>query len=62
MIKALMQKQIVERQTEKGITNYRIYKNLNLNPGNVNAFLRNGDVSKVGLDTARNILSFVNQY
>ena len=62
MIKALMQKQIVERQAEKGITNYRIYKNLNLNPGNVNAFLRNGDVSKVGLDTARNILSFVNQY
>lgn len=59
-LKALMQKKIVEVQTEKGITNYRIYKALNLNPGNVNAFLKNADTSKVGLDTVRNILVFVN--
>ena len=53
---------IVEVQSEKGITNYRIYKALNLNPGNVNAFLKCGDVSKVGVNTARKILGFVNQY
>ena len=61
-IKALMQKKIVEVQAEKGITNYRIYKTLNLNPGNVNAFLKNGDVSKMGLITVRKILVFVNEY
>ena len=61
-IKALMQKRIVELQKEKGITNYRIYKSLDLNPGNVNAFLKNGDVSKIGLNTARKILVFVNEH
>ena len=61
-IKALMQKRIGELQKEKGITNYRIYKSLNLNPGNVNAFLKNGDVSKIGLNTARKILEFVNDH
>ena len=61
-LKALMQKKIVEVQMEKGITNYRIYKALDLNPGNVNAFLKYGDVSKVGLNTARKMLGFVNQY
>ena len=60
-IKLLMQKRIVEVQAEKGITNYRIYKALNLNPGNVNAFLRNGDTGKVGVDTVRKMLAFVNQ-
>ena len=61
-VKALMQKRIVEVQKEKGITNYRIYKSLNLNPGNVNAFLKNGDVSKMGLNTVRKILEFVNKH
>ena len=58
-IKLLMQRRIVEVQTEKGITNYRIYKALNLNPGNVNAFLKNGDTGKVGLDTVRRMLAYV---
>lgn len=61
-IKGIMQKRIVELKAEKGISNYRIYKALNLNPGNINAFLKYGDVSKVGLNTVRKILSFVNQY
>lgn len=49
-------------QKEKQISNYRIYKSLNLNPGNVNTFLHKGDFSKVSLDTTREILRFVNQY
>ena len=60
-LKSLMQKRIVAIQREKGITNYRIYKALNLNPGNVNAFLKDGNTNKVGLNTVRNILAFVNQ-
>ncbi len=60
-LKKLMQKRIVELKTEKGISNYRIYKTLNLNPGNVNAFLKNADVSKVGLNTVRKMLAYVSE-
>ena len=60
-LKSLIQKRIFEVQAEKGITNYRIYKSLNLNPGNVNSFLKNGDTGKVSLDTARKMLSYVNE-
>lgn len=60
-LKSLMQKRIVAIQAEKSITNYRIYKALNLNPGNVNAFLKKGDTGKVGLETARKMLVYVNQ-
>lgn len=58
----LMQRQITAVKQEKGISNYRVYKNLSLNPGNINAFLTNGDVTKVGLNTARTILAFVRDY
>ena len=57
-----MYRRISEVKQAKCVTNYRIYKELNLNPGNVNAFLKNEDISKVSLDTARKILTFVNEY
>ena len=61
-LKIMMYKRISEVKQAKCMTNYRIYKELNLNPGNVNAFLKNEDTSKVSLDTARKILAFVNEY
>lgn len=61
-LKTMMYKRISEVKQAKCVTNYRIYKELNLNPGNVNAFLKNEDTSKVSLDTARKILAFVNDY
>ena len=61
-IKQMMHQRIVLVQQQKGISNYAIYKNLRLNSGNVNAFLKNSDVSKLSLDTVRRILGFVNQY
>jgi hypothetical protein len=61
-IKTMLYNRIYEVKQSKGITNYRIYKELKLNSGNANAFLKNGDTSKVSLDTARQILSFVNRY
>lgn len=61
-IKVLMHNRIVEKQNQKGITNYRVYKALNLNPGNINAYLKYCDTSKVSLDTVRNVLAFVNAY
>lgn len=57
-----MFRRISEVKQAKCVTNYRIYKELNLNPGNVNAFLKNEDTSKVSVDTARKILAFVNNY
>lgn len=61
-IKLMMYSRICELKQLKEISNYRIYKELALNHGNINAFLKNGDVSKVGLDTVRKILEFVNSY
>ena len=61
-VKLVMHSRITEVKKIKSITNYRIYTTLNLNPGNANAFLKNGDVSKVSLDTTRRILQFVNEY
>lgn len=61
-IKQMMHLRITEFQKEKSITNYAIYKNLHLNSGNANAFLKHGDVSKLSLATVRRILEYVNQY
>lgn len=60
-IKTIMYNKILEVKNLKKITNYRIYTALKLNPGNANAFLKNGDISKVSLNTTRRILQFVNE-
>lgn len=57
--KHLMAKKINALQQQHGISNYQVYKALNLNPGNINAFLAHADGSKVSLDTARQILNYV---
>lgn len=59
--KDFMRRKIVRLQESKRITNYRIYKSLELNPGNVNAWLKTGASEKVSLETARRILQFVQQ-
>lgn len=58
----MMYLRITETIKLKNITNYRIYTNLNLNLSNANMFLKNGDVSKVSLDTTKQILQFVNEH
>ena len=57
--KQLMAKKINTLQQQYRISNYQVYKNLELNPGNINAFLAHADGSKVSLDTARRILNYV---
>ena len=61
-LKLMMYEKIFTVKEKKNVSNYRIYKSLNLNHGNVNSFLKNGDASKVSLDTVRRILAFVNEY
>ena len=53
---------ILNMMKEKGITNYRVYTDLKLNPGNANAFLSNGDCTKVSLNTAMKISEYIKNY
>lgn len=60
--KQLMVKKIRQLQAQLGVSNYRIYRDLGLNPGNANAFLTHGDCTKVSLSTARRTLQYLQQY
>jgi len=56
--KELIRQKIIGLQEKKGISSYKIYTNLNVNPGNLNYWLKHGDGRKVSLDVAREALSF----
>lgn len=60
--KELMRLKVKRLQAQKGVTNYRIYTDLKLNPGNLNAWLKHGDAEKVSLETARRILRYVENH
>ena len=57
--KELMRKKVKRLQEMKGVTNYRIYTDLRLNPGNLNAWLKHGDSDKISLVTARETLHYM---
>jgi hypothetical protein len=44
---------------EKGIRNAQIYSDLGLNKGNINAYFKDRDVSKVSLETATRIMEYL---
>ena len=60
--KELMRQKVKRLQEKNGVTNYRIYTDLKLNPGNLNAWLKQGDSDKVSLETARRTLRYVEAY
>lgn len=60
--KELMRQKVKRLQEKNGVTNYRIYTDLKLNPGNLNAWLKHGDSEKVSLETARRTLRYVEAY
>lgn len=60
--KELMRQKVKRLQAQKGVTNYRIYTDLKLNPGNLNAWLKHGDGDKVSLETARRTLRYVENH
>lgn len=57
--KQKIRNRILEIQSDKNISNYRIYTDLALNPGNVNSFLKNGNDKKLSLDVIRRIWKYV---
>ena len=60
--KELIHRRVLELQQKKKLTNYRIYTDLKLNPGNVNAWLKHNDSSKMSLDCARQIYKYAKSY
>ena len=50
---------VLEEQAKQKISNYAIYKALKLNPGNINDYLKNGNTSKLSLETAYSIYDYV---
>ncbi len=61
-LKGAMRKKILSIQKEKHCSNYRVYTDLHLNPGNINSWLKNGDCTKVSYQTAEKVMNYVLQY
>lgn len=57
--KELVRSKILLLQKEKGITNYRLYTDLKMNPGNLNTWLKHGEHSKISLASARTCLNYL---
>ena len=58
-MKNLLYQRIRSLQEEKNVSNYRLYTDLNLNPSNINSFLKTGNTRKVSQDTAFKMLSYL---
>jgi len=50
---------VLALKAEKGVSQYRMAKDLGLNPGNLNAFLVQGDPRKLGLDNAYALVRYL---
>ena len=59
--KTLMREKILTLQSQSGLSNYRIYTDLKLNPGNINAWLKYGAAEKISLSNARKVLHYVQE-
>ena len=59
--KELLHRRVLELQQKKKLSNYRLYTDLKLNPGNVNAWLKHNDSSKMSLDCARKIYQYAKE-
>ena len=44
---------------EKGVSNAQVYQALNLNPGNINAYLKHHDTSKLSLENSTRIMKYL---
>lgn len=57
-VKSLMRTKALRLRSEANVSTYRVCRDLKLNGGNVNAWLKHGDDSKVSLATARQVVSY----
>ncbi len=61
-LKAAMRRKIIQMQNTKRCSNYRLYTDLKLNPGNINAWLKHGDSAKVSYRTAERMITYLTEY
>ena len=61
-MKEAIRKKVLQMMQDGTCTNYRIYTDLKLNPGNVNSWLKNGDSNKASCRNAERILNYVMQH
>lgn len=58
-LKGMVQTKIKKLAEEKKVSDYRVYKDLGINSGNYHAFVYRGNVSKLGLEKARQVLEYL---
>lgn len=58
-LKRVARDRVLEMETAKHVTRYRMAKDLGLNPGNLHAFLSQGNVSKLSLDHAYQLVDYL---
>ncbi|MDA3936293.1 MAG: hypothetical protein PF636_05440 [Actinomycetota bacterium] len=52
-------KRVLSLETQKDVTRYRMAKDLGINPGNLHAFLAQGDPTKLSLDKVAALLKYL---
>lgn len=60
-VKVLMAEKITRLQAEKGVTSYRVYKDLQINSGNYDSFIKGRNYNKLSLDRGREIINYLEQ-
>jgi len=58
-LKLLARERALELERRKGVTRYRMAKDLGLNPGNLHAFLAQGNASKLSLARAYQLVEYL---
>lgn len=59
ILKRVYHKNITLLKQQKNLSNYRIYTDLKMNPGNANDFLTNANLKKLSMDKIKSIHSYV---
>jgi hypothetical protein len=54
-----VRERVLELESRKGVTRYRMAKDLGLNPGNLHAFLSLGDPTKLSLDRVVDLVKYL---
>jgi hypothetical protein len=58
-LKLEARKRVLELERSKGVSRYRMAKDLELNPGNLHAFLAQGNAAKLSLDRALDLVDYL---
>ena len=58
MFKGEIRERTISNLKKNNISNYRVYTDLKLNPGNINDYLTNGNCNKVSLKVAKQIYAY----